>query len=110
MECVECGVCFDPRSKEKKAAGGRINTCPLCSEEPAPKVLGFASGDGKQASLSILRFASQADAKAYKDYFYRASGMDKGKSCQMHRPGLTAPGVHFSIVSVEESRNHKGKA
>ena len=109
-ECIDCEAVFDPFSQQKKRAGGRINQCPDCSVEPSPKVLGFASGDGKMASLSILRFENQQDAEAYKEYFAKASGLRNGKSCQMHKPALTAPNVKFRTVAQSEATNHKGRA
>ncbi len=109
-ECTDCENVFDPNSQQKRRAGGRINQCPDCATEHSPKVLGFASGDGKMASLSILRFENQKDAESYKEYFARASGLRNGKSCQLHTPALTAPGVRFRTVAQSEATNHKGKA
>jgi hypothetical protein len=108
-ECTDCENIFDSSSQQKKRAGGRINQCPDCSLETSPKVLGFASGDGKMASLSILKFKSQSDAEAYKEYFAKASGLRNGKSCQMHKPALTAPNVQFRTVAQSEATNHKGR-
>lgn len=109
-ECVDCENLFDPHSQQKKRAGGRVNQCPDCAVESSPKVLGFASGDGKMASLSILKFKSQQDAEKYKEYFARASGLRNGKSCQLHTPALTAPNVQFLTVAQSEATNHKGRA
>lgn len=108
--CVECQEMFDPHSAEKRRAGGLITHCPECSDEPVTRYLGVASGDGKQASISILSFPNQKAREKYARYHQRASGLHKGKSCQLHQPGLSDPGVNFSTVTADEARNHKGKA
>lgn len=108
-DCIDCGDSFESNSQQKRRAGGRVNQCPDCSIESSPKVLGFASGDGKMASLSILKFETQKDAEIYKEYFAKASGLRNGKSCQMHKPSLTAPKISFRTVAQTEAANHKGK-
>lgn len=108
--CVECEEKFDPHGKEKRRAGGLATQCPDCSEEHAVRALGFASGDGKMAALNIVQCATQKDAEALKAYWYRASGMHKGKECQMHNPALTMPKVSFRTVAQSGATNHKGKA
>jgi hypothetical protein len=108
--CAECDCEFNVHSPEKRRVGGLAIHCAECSEEHAVKSLGFASGDGKMASLSIVQCASQRDAEQLKSYWHRASGMDRGKSCQMHTPALTMPGVSFRTVTKSGSMNHKGKA
>jgi hypothetical protein len=60
-ECVECSCKFNPLSPAKVRAGGRINQCPDCSDEPVVKYLGLANGDGKQASVTVLAFSSTSD-------------------------------------------------
>jgi hypothetical protein len=107
--CIECDEEFDSSSFQKRKAGGLIDHCPDCSTEKVPKALGFASGDGKMASISILKFKSENDARAMKEYWARASGLRKGKSCQLHQPSLTAPMVSFKTVLQSQSANHKGK-
>lgn len=110
VACVLCEEVFDPNSKEKKRAGGKINHCPDCSEETTAKALGFASGDGKMASISILQFDSPEAARQYQEYWAKASGLRQGKVCSMHKPGLTAPAVSFKTISQSLLSNHKGKA
>jgi NAD-dependent SIR2 family protein deacetylase len=110
VKCIICEEEFNPNSKEKKRAGGKINNCPSCSEETTAKALGFASGDGKMASISILKFNSTRDAEIYKEYWARASGLRQGKVCSMHKPGLTAPSVEFRTVHQSTLTNHKGKS
>jgi len=107
--CNECGDKFNPNSKEKKKVGGLITNCPECSEEVAIKVLGFASGDGKMSAISIVAPKTQSDANALKKYWNRASGMNKGKSCQLNTPGLTMPKLNFRTISTAQNMNHKGK-
>lgn len=68
-----------------------------------------ASGDGKQASVSIVRPASAADRAAFLNYWQRATGLHKGKSCQLDSR-LAAPGFSVSLVHQTEATNHKGKA
>lgn len=106
--CIHCDIEFDINSPEKKRAGGKINECPDCSVETEVKVLGLKSGDGKQASISILKFSSKEEKEAYANYWRIASGMTKGKECQMNN-AQTVPKVSFKIVTQEGSRNHKGK-
>ena len=108
--CSECEERFDLHGPEKRRAGGLAIHCPDCSQENAVKALGFASGDGKMASLSIVQCATQRDADALKAYWHRASGMHKGKECQMHNPALTMPKVQFRTLTRSEATNHKGKA
>ncbi len=107
--CVECDSSFDLNGAEKRRAGGLSVHCPDCSEEVAVKALGFASGDGKLLALNIVQCATRDDADKLKAYWYRASGMHKGKECQMHNPALTMPKVSFRTVTKSGSMNHKGK-
>lgn len=107
--CIVCDGEFDPHSAEKKRAGGKINHCPDCSEENEPRVLGLSSGDGKMAAINIVKCASIAEAEQLKRYWRKASGLNKGKQCQMHNPGLVMPHVSFEIISKSGSMNHKGK-
>jgi len=107
--CVECDTAFDLYGRAKKLSGGLSTQCPECSEEPTVRALGFASGDGKMASLSIVKPATEQDARALKTYWFKASGMNKGKSCNMHNPGLTSPQTSFTTVSQHGAMNHKGK-
>lgn len=108
--CRECGDTFDLNSPAKRRAGGLAIHCPDCSSEHVVRALGFASGDGKMASLNIVQCATQKDADALKAYWYRASGMHKGKECQMHNPALTMPKVSFRTVTQDKATNHKGKS
>lgn len=109
-ECVECGFHFDPRSPAKLRAGGRINTCPDCSEESTVRYLGLQSGDGKQAGITVLQFSSQRDRESYSDYWRNNSGMNVGKSCQLGTHLSTTPGVSFRTVTQSGATNHKGRA
>jgi hypothetical protein len=107
--CAMCDDEFDLYSPAKRKAGGLAIHCPECSEESTPKALGFASGDGKMASISIVKCETQGDADKLKAYWRLASGMHKGKECQMNN-SATMPGVRFQTVTKSGSMNHKGKA
>ena len=108
-ECVECESMFDPRSPAKTRAGGRVNTCPDCSQESAVKYLGLANGDGKQASVTILAFGSSQDRESYASYWKANTGYYKGKSCHLSQSNPAAPGVSFRTVTQSGAANHKGR-
>jgi hypothetical protein len=107
-ECIDCGIDFNLYSFEKKKVGGLATTCPDCSEEATPRYLGLTSGDGKQASITVLKFNSTQDREAYREMWWVNSGMNTGKSCQI---GVrkSDPGVRFQTVSQSTAANHKGK-
>ena len=107
-ECVNCGINFDPNSPAKRRAGGKINTCAECSDEPAVKYLGLSAGDGKQAGVTILKFDSQDDREAYREMWWVNSGMMVGKSCQLGFQKRT-PNVKFRTVAQSTATNHKGR-
>lgn len=108
-ECVECGFYFDPRSPAKLRAGGRINTCPDCSEESTVRYLGLQAGDGKQAGITVLQFSSQRDRETYSDFWKNNSGMHKSRSCQLGSHLSTTPDVSFKTILSTGPMNHKGK-
>lgn len=108
--CAECDSPFDPHSREKRKAGGLATTCPDCSIDDTPRYAGVAGADGKQASISILKFKSGSDRSRYLRYFQNNSGLFKGKSCQMGMLANT-PNIKFETVAVNLGGvNHKGKA
>ena len=107
-ECIICEEVYDTNSPEKRNAGGLITHCPDCSEETAVKALGLSNGDGKQASVTIVRLASNNDRRAFMRFWKRATGYHKGKECQMDRY-LTSPKNSFRTVTQSEATNHKGK-
>lgn len=107
-ECINCGVNFDPASPAKLRAGGKINTCADCSDEPAVKYLGLTAGDGKQAGVTILKFDSRDDREAYREMWWVNSGMMVGKSCQLGFQKRT-PNVKFRTVTQTTATNHKGR-
>lgn len=107
--CIECDSKFDPNSPAKRRAGGRVNTCPDCSEEPVVRYLGLQAGDGKQAGVTILSFDSMADREKYADFWKNNSGLHKGKSCQLGSHTSTTPGVSFRTVTQSTATNHKGR-
>lgn len=109
MRCTECDGEFDPRSLAKRRAGGRINTCPDCSEESTVRYAGVAAGEGKMGSVQILAFKNAADRSAYLSFWQTNSGMHTGKSCQMMIQKRT-PAVSFKTVAeFRGNTNHKGK-
>ena len=108
-DCVTCGGTFDTHSPAKLRAGGRINTCPDCSDEPAVKYLGLSAGDGKQAGVTILKFDSKEDREEYRQMWWVNSGMMVGKSCQLGYQKRT-PNIRFRTVTQATATNHKGKA
>jgi len=107
-DCAKCGGPFDPNSHAKRRAGGRINECPECSDEPAVKYLGLSAGDGKQASITVLKFESAEDREEYRQAWWVNSGMMVGKSCQLGLQKRT-PNVRFETVTQSAATNHKGK-
>lgn len=109
MECSECGFQFDPRSPAKLRAGGRITTCPDCSEEPAVKYLGLQAGDGKQAGITVLQFSSAQDREKYSDFWKNNSGMHKSRACQLGTHLSADPGIQFKTIVTTGPMNHKGK-
>jgi hypothetical protein len=109
QECINCGVSFDIHSFAKRLVGGRINTCPDCSDEPAVKYLGLSSGDGKQAGVTILKFDSHEDREEYRQAWWVNSGGTVGKSCQLGYQKRT-PNVKFKTVTQSAAMNHKGRA
>jgi len=100
---------FETNSPAKIRAGGRISTCPECSEESTVKYLGLANGDGKQASVTVLAFDSQEDRGRYADFWRNNSGVNRGKSCQLGAHLSTDPGVKFKTIVAAGLMNHKGK-
>lgn len=108
--CIECGVEFDINSPEKIRAGGRITTCPDCSEETVVKYAGVQAADGKQSQATILKFTSEQDKNSYLSFWRNNSGFNKGKSCQLGNHLSTTPGISFETVQGFNPTNHKGKA
>lgn len=110
-DCSECGVSFDPHSPAKRKAGGKIHHCPDCSEEVSTPYLGVVGGDGKQSSVSVIKFDSQSDRDKYQRWFQSVSGYNTGKNCQMGHEPPPCPVAHFTTVAHNGGNsNHKGKA
>jgi hypothetical protein len=107
--CLICENAFDPNSPAKQRVGGRINTCPSCSDEPVVKYLGLSNGDGKQASVTVLAFNSSSDRERYSSYYRNNAGYHKGKSCQLGSHLSTDPGIKFRTVTQSSATNHKGR-
>jgi hypothetical protein len=111
IECSECAVQFDLDSTAKRTAGGKRNHCPDCAEEDAVKYAGVASGDGKMASVSILKFQSPEDRKGFIKFWRAASGVNVGKSCQLSNstPAMTSGARFTRVAEFVGNSNHKGK-
>lgn len=110
MNCVECDIDFDLHSHAKVRVGGRINTCPDCSEEHVVKYAGVQAADGKQSQATILKFNSEQDKSNYISFWRNNSGFNKGKSCQLGNHLSTTPAISFQTVQGFNPTNHKGKA
>jgi hypothetical protein len=111
MICVECEADFDHRSPVRRRAGGKINVCLDCADEPVVRYAGVAAGEGKMSAVQILRFDSPEDRKEYLDYWKVNSGLYKGKSCQIGRGLKSSTGVKFQTVATyNPNANAKGKA
>lgn len=108
--CIHCEVEFDLTSLAKKMAGGKINECPECAEEVTVKYAGVQAADGKQSQATILKFSSEQDRAKYIAFWQAASGLHKGKSCQLGRGVPTTPGIQFQTKVDFNPTNHKGKA
>ena len=109
-ECIHCEEEFDLDSPEKKIAGGKVNECAECSEEPTVKYAGVQAADGKQTQATILKFDSEQDKKRYLAFWRNNMGMHKGKSCTLGRHLSTDPGIKFQTIVAHTPTNHKGRA
>jgi len=109
-DCVECGIEFDTMSKAKRNAGGLSTHCPECSDEDTVRYLGISAGEGKQASVQVLKFKSNEDRAAYQKYWKASSGVNTGKNCQLgYRANELS--IHFETrATFQGNANHKGKA
>ena len=107
--CVECDAQFDTLSKAKRQAGGLSTVCPECSEETTVRYAGISAGEGKQASVQVLKFKNADDRKAYLRYWAASSGLNTGKQCQL---GIRAREVNIQFetkATFTGNTNHKGK-
>ena len=108
--CVECDATFDSSSRAKRRAGGLATQCPECSTDDTVRYLGISAGEGKQASVQVLKFDSQGDREQYKRYWAASSGLNTGKQCQMQFRAKE-PAVKFQTkATFTDNVNHKGKA
>jgi hypothetical protein len=108
--CKECDAPFDPYSREKRRAGGLSTHCPECSDETSVRYLGISAGEGKQASVQVLKFSSESDRDKYQRYWKASSGLNTGKNCQL---GYRANELNISFetrATFVANPNHKGKA
>ena len=111
MICVECEADFDHRSPVRRRAGGRINVCLDCADEPVVRYAGVTAGEGKMSGVQILRFDSEGDRERYIEHWKINSGLYKGKSCQIGRGVTSVPAVKFQTIATNNpNANAKGKA
>ena len=113
--CVHCEFEFDPDTRAKREAGGRINECPDCVEElgteTAVKYLGLSSGDGKAAAISIVAFESNEDRSAYASAWKDNTGHNGGYGGHLSSSNTTIGGRPMRHVAYNAGNaNHKGKA
>ena len=78
MTCRHCEDEFDRMSQLKRRVGGYIDECPDCVQElgteTAVRYRGVITGDGKQASVTLLKFDSEDDAEEYCKRYNNNSG------------------------------------
>jgi hypothetical protein len=108
--CVECDGLFDPQSREKRKIGGYANTCPDCSYDDTVRYLGISAGEGKQASVQVLKFGSQGDRDKYQRYWKASSGLNTGKQCQMAFRANEVNVKFETRATFTGNTNNKGKA
>lgn len=101
---------FDPRSPAKRKIGGLSTHCPECSEETAVRYFGTSAGEGKQASVQVLKFNSNADRDKYARYWRASSGLNTGKQCQMAFRANEVNVQFQTRATFIANANHKGKA
>jgi len=112
--CIHCESEFNQNSREKRAAGGKVDECPSCvnelQTEHAIPYLGVAMGEGKQGGIQILAFDDNASRDAYRKSWRNNSGHNKGKSCQLgkHTSSMTGMNVR-KIGETPANSNHKGR-
>lgn len=110
MTCVECEGEYMWNATRRKI-GGLRTVCGDCAEETTVKYVGTSAGEGKQAAVQVLKFESEGDRAAYVSYFQNASGLHKGKGCQIGRGLKSAPAIKFTTrATFAGNTNNKGKA
>ena len=108
--CKECGEEFDFDEKTRRKIRGLSTHCPECSDETSVRYLGISAGEGKQASVQVLKFSSESDRQAYQRYWKASSGLNTGKQCQL---GYRANELNISFetrATFTGNVNAKGKA
>ena len=113
-DCIHCEAEFNERSRRKQLAGGKVNECPDCVEanggdQSPPEYLAVSAGDGKMSGITILKFETEADRKAYQKAWANNSGQSRGKECQLGGHLTPMSGIKFKTVQKTEATNHKGK-
>lgn len=110
MKCKICEEEFDPKSPEKRKAGGFIYHCPDCATESVAPYAGVASADGKIGQISILKFNSIQDREKYLNFWKNNVGLYKSKNCQLGKHLSATPNIAFKTIQEFRPTNHKGKA
>jgi hypothetical protein len=108
MVCTECGDEY-VWDKARQRLGGLRTHCSDCAEETTTRYLGVAAGEGKQASVQVLSFQSEAARADYQRFWYATSGMNTGKQCQMQFRRKEVGGFEIK-TTFHGNTNHKGKA
>jgi hypothetical protein len=108
LTCVECGDDYQ-WDKSRAMLGGKRTHCSDCAEETSVKYAGVSAGEGKGASVQILKFETDSDRGVYLDAWAVNSGLYKSKSCQIGRGLKSTPNVKFETrATFTFNPNHKG--
>ena len=106
--CRHCEDEFDCRSNQKARVGGYIDECPDCvvelGTEKAVRYRGVITGDGKQASVTLLKFDSEDDAEEYCRRYNNNSGWQNNYSFGLNDI------KHKKVGENIGNNNHKGRA
>ena len=108
MTCRHCEDEFDRMSSIKRRVGGYIDECPDCVEElgteKAVRYRGVITGDGKQASVTLLKFDSEDDAEEYCKRYNNNSGWQNNYSFGLNDI------KHKKVGENIGNNHHKGRA
>ncbi len=109
-ECKECGDVYDTSSPAKRRAGGYIYHCPDCSDEVVARHAGVMNGEAKQAGVQILAFESPADREKFVSYWAKATGLNRGKSCNLGDLPRPTTLKFKKVAEHGVGMNHKGRS
>ena len=106
--CRHCEDEFNLNSQRKRSVGGLIDECPDCVEELGTEtqevIRAFTTGDGKMASIQILKFENKEQASLYRKGWDQWSGWNTQRSGSIHDVRFTKVGENSG------NSNHKGKS